>query len=301
MLLAIVIPYFKLEFLDHCLSSLAEQENKEFRVYIGDDCSPEDPSSIIDKYEASISITYQKFENNLGGFSLTSHWDRCIEMTNNEKWLMILCDDDLLSPKVVGEFYSQLNEINANKAKVIKFASQIINEKGRAISGVYEHPKVQNYSDMFYNRFVKNSRSSLSEHIFSKKQYLKFGFRDLEHAWHADDYAWLDFSEFGPIYTINRAKVYFRISTINISRPNYLVEKKKQMTYGFLTEIIRKYLFRFENEHSKAILKKYEILSYSIRKNPFSLAFQLSPFFWKYFGGKEVMKFWRRILINNLR
>ena len=300
-MLAIVIPYYKPEFFDSCLSSLAEQENKDFRVYIGDDCSPQDPSEIINKYKEQISLTYHRFDQNIGSGTLTSHWERCIEMTNKEEWLMILCDDDRLSPQVVSEFYNQLGKIRIIGAKVVKYASQVIDTHGEAISGIYEHPRLQNYDEMFYRRFINNSRSSLSEHIFSREQYLKFGFRDLEYAWHADDFAWLDFSEFGCIYSINEAKVYFRISDINISRPDYLIEEKREMTYNFLSEVIREYLSRFKKEYSRAVLKKYEILSYDLKKNSFSLALRLSPFFLKYFGGIEMIKFWRRILINRFK
>ena len=43
-MLAIIIPYFKLLFFEETLQSLAIQTDKRFKVYIGDDASPEDPS-----------------------------------------------------------------------------------------------------------------------------------------------------------------------------------------------------------------------------------------------------------------
>lgn len=43
-MLAIVIPYYKLTFFEETLQSLANQSDKRFKVYIGDDASPEDRS-----------------------------------------------------------------------------------------------------------------------------------------------------------------------------------------------------------------------------------------------------------------
>jgi hypothetical protein len=40
-MLAIIIPYYKLCFFEENLQSLAAQTDKRFKVYIGDDASPE--------------------------------------------------------------------------------------------------------------------------------------------------------------------------------------------------------------------------------------------------------------------
>jgi len=40
-MLAIVVPYYKLTFFEETLKSLKSQTNKKFKVYIGDDASPE--------------------------------------------------------------------------------------------------------------------------------------------------------------------------------------------------------------------------------------------------------------------
>ena len=48
-MLAIIIPYFKLTFFEETLKSLASQTSKRFKVYIGDDASPEGPSNWLEK------------------------------------------------------------------------------------------------------------------------------------------------------------------------------------------------------------------------------------------------------------
>ncbi|UJH92516.1 glycosyltransferase family 2 protein [Antarcticibacterium sp. 1MA-6-2] len=70
-MLAIVIPYYKINFFEECLQSLANQTSKNFRVYIGDDASPDDPSGIVSEYNKQLTLKIKRFKENLGGKSLT--------------------------------------------------------------------------------------------------------------------------------------------------------------------------------------------------------------------------------------
>lgn len=50
-MLAIIIPYYKLIFFEATLQSLVNQTDQRFRVYIGDDASPEDCTFLLGKYK----------------------------------------------------------------------------------------------------------------------------------------------------------------------------------------------------------------------------------------------------------
>ncbi len=100
-MLAIVIPYFKLIFFEETLQSLANQTDNRFKVYIGDDASPENPSDLLEKYQGQFDFGYHKFKENLGGVSLVKQWERCIALSQKEEWIMILGDDDLLDHSIV--------------------------------------------------------------------------------------------------------------------------------------------------------------------------------------------------------
>ena len=108
-MLAIIIPYYKLTFFKATLQSLANQTNKCFKVYIGDDASQEDCNSLLQQFEGQFDFKYYRFKNNLGGTSLTQQWERCIELSDNEEWLMILGDDDVLGDGCVASFYRNEN------------------------------------------------------------------------------------------------------------------------------------------------------------------------------------------------
>jgi len=69
------------------------------------------PEALLEKYQKSFDFLYHRFDENLGGISLTRQWERCITLTANEKWIMILGDDDILGVNVVEDFYQSVTEI----------------------------------------------------------------------------------------------------------------------------------------------------------------------------------------------
>ena len=169
-MLAIIIPFYKLTFFEATLQSLAHQIDKRFKVYIGDDASPEDCGELLKQFKGRFDFKYYRFENNLGGTNLTKQWERCIALSENEEWLMILGDDDILGEDCVADFYKNEIEIRNSNVNVIRYACKVINAEGRVFLGPYSHPKLELASN-FYCRKVKNqTRSSLSEYIFKKEQ-----------------------------------------------------------------------------------------------------------------------------------
>ncbi|MEO5775558.1 MAG: glycosyltransferase [Flavobacterium sp.] len=296
-MLAIVIPYFKINFFEATLLSLANQTDKRFNVYIGDDASPENPSLVLEKYQKDIDFKYKRFDNNIGSISLVKQWERCMAMTQNEEWIMILCDDDVLGENVVAEFYAAMEEVNQQNINVIRYATVVIDQDSKEISKVYEHPKLEKSTDFLMRKIKGGTRSSLSEFIFRKKVLGEIKFKELPLAWFADYLAVLECTYFGYIYTINKALVYFRLSDINITAKKddslpkniaafnyyyYLLNKKGSFFNAEQTEIL---LFRLEKTFldnkkninfwllftklyiSKMYLKKYGIFIAKIVKS----------------------------------
>jgi glycosyltransferase involved in cell wall biosynthesis len=246
-MLAIVIPYYKLTFFEETLQSLANQTDKRFKVYIGDDASPENPITLLEKYKGQFDFVYQRFEINLGRISLTKQWDRCIALSVSEEWIMILGDDDVLGENVVEEFYINLPEIEQKEINVIRFSTQVIDGEGQIISSVYMHPKLEKATDFIIKKLKKHTRSSLSEFVFNKKQVIKIGFINFPLGWYSDDYAILEFSEFKFIYSINCSKLLIRFSNFSLSgRETNKLQKDYAKFYFFLNIYFYKKKY-FEN------------------------------------------------------
>jgi hypothetical protein len=227
-MLAIVIPYYKLTFFEETLKSLADQTDKRFKVYIGDDASLENPLELLEKYKGKFQFKYKRFENNLGGISLVQQWERCIAMVDDEEWIQILGDDDVLGNNVVEEFYKNTPK-STNEINVIRFLTQKIDEKGLPISIIYKHPEIEKATDFLFRK----TRSSLSEYIFRKKQVIDIGFKDFPLAWFSDVLAVLEFSNFKDIFSINNSLVSIRISEFSISGNKTNLTLKSKATFEF--------------------------------------------------------------------
>ncbi len=297
-MLAIIIPYYKLTFFKATLQSLVAQTDKRFKVYIGDDASPEDCSVLLQQFQGQIDFKYHRFDANLGAISLTQQWERCIALSNDEQWLMILGDDDVLDDNCVASFYANEVEIKENKSNVIRYACKVINAQGNVFLGPYFHPKLELASD-FYCRKVKNlTRSSLSEYIFKKEVFNQYKFVNYPLAWHSDDKAWLDFSENKPIYTINEAIVYVRFSEINISGRQDNIAQKLTATFQFYGDILRDKKNVFTSKQVLTILMSYEVIIKKNRKLNFNEWIFLFRNYFFNFKLIPFLKFIRRFLIS---
>lgn len=296
-MLAIIIPYYKITFFETTLKSLTNQTDKRFKVYIGDDASSENPTELLQKYKDNFEIVYHRFESNLGGTSLVLQWERCIALSEDEEWIMILGDDDYIDENVVAAFYTHFESICNLKIKVVRFATRV-HEVDGTYSKMYTHPLVEKSTDFFFNKFFNGSRGSLSEQIFSREAYLKYKFRDFPLAWGSDNFAWLDFTNFGNIYTINEAVIYFRISAENISRFGYKDQIKKEARYIYFTLIIERYLLKFRKVQRLTLLLYYEQLVYALDKVSFRFWAMMCKLFIQELEFIQVLKFTRRVLIN---
>ncbi|ARV05497.1 glycosyl transferase [Polaribacter sp. SA4-10] len=299
-MLAIVIPFYKLTFFEETLKSLVEQRNQQFNVYIGNDASPENPETLLNKYSLKLNIIYKKFETNLGSSSLVKQWDRCIDLIEDEEWIMILGDDDYLEKTVVESWYKHFN-LFQNKSNVIRFSTISKNEMKNTFTEPSKHPTWENGIDSYYRRYKKEIRSTLSEYIFSFEVYNKYGIYDYPLAWHSDDRMWIDFSKDKKIFSINESKVIVRTSLINISGKTDNITLKNKASILFYCYLIKEKIVSLKNNQKLELLMTYETLIKKNRKLTFSewkLLFNL------YINNKKllpIIKFFRRFLISFYR
>ena len=258
-MIAIVIPYYKIYFLEKLLISLKNQTDQRFRVYIGNDNSPDDPSAVIAAFKDCLSITYKKFDVNLGGISLAKQWERCMDLIADEEWFMMPGDDDSYEPNVIAKFYEYKEIIDKNNIQVVKYATVLIDENDTITSRKYEHPVFEKSTDAFFRKFLGDSRSSLCEYVFKTAQYKKYKFKNYPLAWSSDNMAVLEFSDFGQIYTINDALANYRNSDYNISGQYDKDQHKKNVAVAlFFKDLLLHHILDFTNK------QKYYVFKYTI-------------------------------------
>lgn len=296
-MLAVVIPYYNIAFFEETLKSLAAQIDKRFKAYIGDDASDDKPSALLEEYKEKLDFVYHRFDENMGGNSLTGQWQRCIDLVNNEEWVMILGDDDVLDNNVVQSFYSNLIEIQQEKINVVRFSTQLTDKNSSAISDIYRHPIIEKSTDFIFKKINRLTRSSLSEYVFKREILQKTGFYDFPLAWHSDDMAFLQISNFSFIYTINTAIVKIRMSGGNISGKTDNNLEKNKATELFYYALANRYLSFFTPKQKLKLIGIVE--HYYFDKKSIHLFFKISGWHLSQTSFLNYIKFLRRIYINS--
>jgi len=220
--LAIIIPFYKIDFFEQTLISLKNQTDQRFTVYIGDDASPADLKPIFRQLNndswISEKVIYKRFDENLGRLSLVKQWERCIALTKHEEWLWLFSDDDIMEANCIACFYNSLKESNAYY-DLYKFNTSIIDKKNEVIGDSLSKPvaPLDNFS-LIMGKITGQLSTFVVEYIFSRKIYKeKKGFVDFPLAWGSDDATWAKFSDEKGLGHINCAKVSWRLSGTNIS------------------------------------------------------------------------------------
>ncbi|SFS78561.1 glycosyltransferase [Lutibacter maritimus] len=291
-LIAIVIPYYKFSYFNETLKSLAVQTDKRFKVYIGDDASTESCTNLLHNYKGKIDFEYKKFNTNLGKISLVKHWERCLDLVNDEDYIMILGDDDVLSDNVIEMFYNNLENIK-KYSNVVRFSSCNINDKGQIISKIFKNPIIENSVNFFF----RERRSSLSEYIFNKNKIKEIGLRDFPLAWCTDILAVLEVSNFGNVYSINESIVFIRISKNSISGGLENNKQKKVAAFKFLNYLITKKHSFFNLTQKNNILDEIERLYLNDKKN-IKLFFEISNLLLTKFLFKRYYFFLKSIILK---
>lgn len=215
--LAIVIPAFKAAYLGQTLASLAAQTNKDFTVYVCDDGSPERIEPIVrDSSIADSRIRYHRFESNLGGQSLSRHWERCIALTN-EPWIWLFSDDDTLEPHCVAAFYRALAS-TGERHDLYRFNTLFIDRDDRVYRVSPPHPPIESWSDNAYYLLRSMRVSTQQEAVFRRSRYEEIGgFLDLPLAWGTDHAFAMACGTQAGLAAVGGPRVRFRQSGTNIS------------------------------------------------------------------------------------
>lgn len=238
--LAIIIPYYKIDFFEETLKSVTDQTNQNFTLYIGNDASPNNPLPLIEKYFKESEYHYFDYKDNIGSENLALQWERILENVQ-EEWVQILGDDDCISTDFVEEFYKILPDVKKNKISLIKCGQQWVDENNNLLeSHVYDFDKVS-AAEIFIKKYNNEIRSSLSENIYQTQIIKKHKFVKLPLAWGTDDLSLLDFSENGYIQYIPKPLVSVRISTESISGSDRYEKLKKSAIHQLQEKIICKF------------------------------------------------------------
>lgn len=275
--LAIIIPYFKIDYFEETIKSVAEQTDRRFTLYIGNDASPDDPLPLIKKYFTEKEFHYFDYRENVGGKNLALQWERVLENVK-EEWFQILGDDDLIAENFVEKFFFNLPFVIDKKITTIRFAHSWIDENNNLIEKFDCKEKVINSVEFFKKKYRGKIRSSLSENIFALSSYKKHHFDKLPLAWGSDDFAILAFSQGKNFYYISESRVLVRISSVSISGSSMYDAEKIESIQAFRELLIFKYQNYFGYKFIHDVINEYIDTAYRRKEN---ISFKTAFFYLK--------------------
>lgn len=254
--LAIVIPAYKAKFFEAALDSILAQTIQNFRIYVGDDCSPENIKQICDRYANHIDLIYKRFEDNLGQSSLVKHWNRCIRLSS-EPWIWLFSDDDIMEPKCVEVFLNTQNSFQ-DRYNVYRFNTLEIDTNGNVTRINPPHPPFEHGIHFAYHRLISMRASYVSEFIFSRYIFEQIGgMIDFPMAWCTDDASLIAFAKNDGIITMQGPKVRWRNSGINISSMDTVYQDQKIEAAFQYTQWLNHFFSRYEGVDLEISIEKW--------------------------------------------
>ena len=265
--LAIIIPAYKATFLPAALDSIATQTCKDFILYVGDDCSPEPIGDIVEQYRDKIELVYQRFDSNLGGKDLVAQWERCIAMSQDEPYIWLFSDDDVMEPNCVEHLFKAI-DATQGFYDLYHFDVKEINEEGTVTRTLPEYPQVLSAYDYYKGKNTGHYRSYVVENVFSRRIYEQScGFKNFDLAWGSDVATWCIFCSSKGMCKISDAHVRWRRSSQNITPNNTkeIAERKIMAVCHFLSWAVS----YFRNEKDILLHNRKRFIKHISKLKPF--------------------------------
>jgi hypothetical protein len=293
--LAIVIPAYKTVYFKQVLETISNQTCKDFTLYIGIDGSSDDFKTLIEPYTTKISIVYKYFDNNLGKRNLVAHWERCIDMTKDEEWIWLFSDDDIMENTCVEDFYKTLP--SSSGFDLFHFNILKINEQNIVTQNCFSFPEIYTSEEFLKGRLKGLVSSVAIEYIFKKKHFMACNrFQNFDLAWGSDDATWIKLSKRNGFKTIKNSKVYWRLSSFNISseiKDTDILYRKLNSQIQFANwalEETKGGKIQIEQNYLRSLLEPWFIgnIKQAIRFLSFNTILQIVSNYYKILYGKKI-------------
>jgi glycosyltransferase involved in cell wall biosynthesis len=290
--LAIVIPAYKGAYFTETLDCFVRQTNKDFHIYIGDDCSNDRLEELIQPYRDKLPITYHRFDYNIGSKNIVDQWKRCITLINDEEWIWVFSDDDLVDPNGVDSFWKILSSTGSSH-DIYSFNTVVINKAGDIRSNAPDVPHFETSEQMAYYLLLGERANCLPDHIFSRAVYEKYGgFVKTAYGQGSDWANTILFSSEKGSCIIPNSLVYWRFSGENISS-NASVHKSEMIIghFQFIRWILNHFAYleknapaNYEKIKEAALKNLLSVIDYHYKGVPLSKVIYFGWFVHHYFN-----------------
>ena len=120
-----VLPAYKGRYLHDSISSILNQDFRDFELIVVDDCSPDPIREIVANFNDK-RLSYYRNEQNIGGKDLVAQWNHCLEYAKGD-YVILATDDDLYEPNFLSTFVPLIEtypDVNLFRARILQVNSR---------------------------------------------------------------------------------------------------------------------------------------------------------------------------------
>ena len=237
---SIVVPVYNVkDYLDKCLNTLVNQTIKDIEIIIVNDGSTDDSYKIIDKYAKKYSKLIKVLNQQNQGVSDARN--NGLKLATAD-YVMFVDSDDYLNLDAVEKAYKK---ITSEKADVVIFGNNVVNESGNIISATYPSQTIYN------NELEKIIFGNVCpwNKIYKKSLIEKSDFKFRSKIWYED----LDYSF--KVFVESKKTSFLEENLYNyLIRPNSIMNNQKANRNLEILDAIDE-IISYANKHN--IYKKY--------------------------------------------
>lgn len=234
MMFTFILPAWKGKFLRDAVTSILNQNYKDFELVVVDDCSPDDIMGIIESFSDK-RVRYYRNEKNIGGYNLVRQWNHCLEYATGN-YVILATDDDVYEP----DFLVRMSELIEKYPNVDLLRSRIlqVDSDNNIINIDTCYKEFLTHNEFIYH-ILHGMKGGIPQYVFKTSAIrAKGGFLDFPLAWGADDATAIMMSDNG-VATTQDHLVRFRWSNVNISNNQKTMPikiKSRLLFYHWLVE-----------------------------------------------------------------
>lgn len=237
-LVTIAIPAYKRKWLNEAIESALAQDYSNIELIIVDDHSPQNLKEVVEPYLADKRVSYYYNEINVGNESVAINWNKCIEYSRGE-FFVLLCDDDVLMPNFVSTLlclaqkYPQCNIFHGSR--------MFYHEKTGSTEVLESWPEYESFEEFVKAKSEVKRKHTITEFLYRSRSIVAEKYIVFPVAYFSDDASILKIVRNGGIASSKEPVCKIRISDEQISGAGkYAVEKVRAtlMYYGWYNSFV---------------------------------------------------------------
>lgn len=221
-----LLPAYKAKYFYQAIKSIVDQTYTDFELVVVNDASPEDLDSIVKRFDDP-RIKYYKNQDNIGGKSLVTQWNKCLQYASGD-YIILASDDDKYAPEylsMMAKLVDKYPDVNVFRPRIqmIDGADNILHIEGY----LAEHVSSLEYMYLLQRHVINGG---IPYYVLKKEALLEIGgFYDFPMAWGSDDATIIALSKDKGLVSSTDVLFSFRMSGENITskRNDYHMLKQK--------------------------------------------------------------------------